>query len=56
MINVGVIQASAVLGTAYGVFPSSSDARELMVALMQEATHLGWFRKKFERRLAKSEK
>ena len=36
MINVGVNQASAVLGAPYGVFQSSPDARELMVALMQE--------------------
>ncbi len=36
MINVGVNQASAVLGAPYGVFQTSVDARELMVALMQE--------------------
>ncbi len=36
MINVGVNQASAVLGAPYGVFQSSPAARELMVDLMQE--------------------
>ena len=36
MINVGVNQASAVLGAPYGVFQSSPDARDLMIALMQE--------------------
>lgn len=36
MINVGVNQASAVLGAPYGVFQTSPDARALMVALMQE--------------------
>jgi 2-dehydropantoate 2-reductase len=40
MINVGVNQASAVLGAPYGVFRSSSDARELMVTLMQEVIAL----------------
>ena len=40
MINVGVNQASAVLGAPYGVFQTSSDARELMVALMQEVIAL----------------
>jgi 2-dehydropantoate 2-reductase len=40
MINVGVNQASAVLGAPYGVFQSSPDARELMVALMQEVITL----------------
>lgn len=40
MINVGVNQASAVLRAPYSVFQSSSDARELMVALMQEVIAL----------------
>ncbi len=40
MINVGVNQASAVLGAPYGVFQTSPDARELMVALMQEVIAL----------------
>jgi 2-dehydropantoate 2-reductase len=40
MINVGVNQASAVLGAPYGVFQSSPDARDLMVALMQEVIAL----------------
>lgn len=40
MINVGVNQASAVLGAPYGVFQSSPEARALMVALMQEVIAL----------------
>lgn len=40
MINVGVNQASAVLGAPYGTFLSSPEARELMVALMQEVIAL----------------
>ncbi|MDJ0812053.1 MAG: 2-dehydropantoate 2-reductase [Desulfobacterales bacterium] len=40
MINVGVNQASAVLGAPYGVFQTSPDARALMVALMQEVISL----------------
>lgn len=40
MINVGVNQASAVLGAPYGLFQSSPYARELMVALMQEVIAL----------------
>ncbi len=41
MVNVGVNQASAVLGAPYGVFQTSPDARALMVALMQEVIALG---------------
>ena len=40
MINVGVNQASAVLGAPYGVFQTSPDARALMTALMQEVITL----------------
>jgi 2-dehydropantoate 2-reductase len=40
MINVGVNQASAVLGAPYGVFQTSAEARDLMVALMQEVIAL----------------
>jgi 2-dehydropantoate 2-reductase len=40
MINVGINQASAVLRAPYGVFQSSSDARALMEALMQEVIAL----------------
>jgi len=40
MINVGINQASAVLRAPYGVFQSSSDARALMKALMQEVISL----------------
>ncbi len=40
MINVGVNQASAVLGAPYGVFQNSPDARELMVVLMREVISL----------------
>ncbi len=40
MINVGVNQASAVLGAPYGVFQSSPEARELMIDLMQEVIAL----------------
>lgn len=36
MINVGINQASAVLGAPYGVFQASADARALMRMLMQE--------------------
>ena len=36
MINVGVNQASAVLGAPYGVFQSSPDAAQLMKMLMEE--------------------
>ncbi len=40
MINVGINQASAVLRAPYGVFHSSSDARALMLLLMQEVVTL----------------
>jgi len=40
MINVGINQASAVLRAPYGVFQSSTDARELMLMLMQEVVAL----------------
>ena len=36
MINVGINQASAVLGATYGTFQSSADARALMESLMRE--------------------
>lgn len=36
MINVGMNQASTVMGAPYGVFQTSRDARQLMEALMQE--------------------
>lgn len=40
MINVGINQASAVLRAPYGVFHSSTDARDLMRLLMQEVVTL----------------
>ena len=40
MINVGVNQASAVLGASYGIFQKLPGARVLMVALMQEVVVL----------------
>jgi 2-dehydropantoate 2-reductase len=40
MINVGINQASAVLGAPYGVFQNSTDARALMEMLMAEVVAL----------------
>jgi 2-dehydropantoate 2-reductase len=40
MINVGMNQASAAMQAPYGVFQKSSDARELMEALMMEVVVL----------------
>jgi 2-dehydropantoate 2-reductase len=40
MINVGINQASAVLRAPYGVFQTSTDARELMLMLMLEVVAL----------------
>jgi len=40
MINVGMNQASAVMGAPYGVFQTSEDARSLMNALMDEVIAL----------------
>jgi 2-dehydropantoate 2-reductase len=40
MVNVGVNQASAVMGASYGVFQTSSDAQALMVTLMREVVVL----------------
>jgi len=40
MINVGINQASAVLGATYGVFHRFCEARDLMVALMEEVIAL----------------
>lgn len=40
MINVGINQASAVLGAPYGVFHRSADARSLMLLLMREVVAL----------------
>jgi 2-dehydropantoate 2-reductase len=40
MINVGINQASAVLGGSYGVFQTSQRARELMASAMQEVIRL----------------
>jgi 2-dehydropantoate 2-reductase len=40
MINVGMNQASAVMGASYGVFRSSEDARALMRSLMEEVITL----------------
>lgn len=40
MVNVGINQASAVLRAPYGVFQTSTDARALMRALMQEVVDL----------------
>jgi len=40
MINVGMNQASAVLGAPYGVFQKSAEARTLMTALMMEVIQL----------------
>ena len=41
MINVGINQASAVLGAPYGVFHHMADARALMLQLMREVIALG---------------
>lgn len=40
MVNVGMNQASAVLGAPYGVFQTSEDVRALMESLMQEVIAL----------------
>lgn len=40
MINVGMNQASAVMGADYGVFQTSNQARELMESLMDEVITL----------------
>ena len=40
MINVGINQASAVLGAPYGVFHHSADAQDLMLQLMREVISL----------------
>lgn len=40
MINVGINQASAVLGAPYGVFQRSADAHAFMESLMREAVAL----------------
>lgn len=40
MINVGINQASAVLGAPYGVFHCSADAQALMLQLMREVVAL----------------
>jgi 2-dehydropantoate 2-reductase len=40
MINVGINQASAVLGSPYGIFQASADALALMKSLMQEVIDL----------------
>ena len=40
MINVGMNQASAVMRAPYGVFQTSSDAQDLMEALMKEVIAL----------------
>jgi len=40
MINVGVNQASAILGAPYGIFQSNPDAQSLMKALMREVVAL----------------
>jgi 2-dehydropantoate 2-reductase len=40
MINVGINQASAVLGATYSLFQSSADARALMTSLMEEVLSL----------------
>ena len=40
MVNVGMNQASAVMGAPYGVFQSSSEAHSLMVDLMREVIDL----------------
>ncbi len=40
MVNVGINQASAVLRAKYGVFQSSSEARELMRSAMREVVAL----------------
>jgi len=44
MVNVGVNQASAVLGAPYGIFQNLPEARALMVALMQEVVVLAQHR------------
>ncbi len=41
MINVGINQASALLGAPYRVFQTSKDARDLMVSAMREVILLG---------------
>ncbi len=45
MINVGVNQASAVLGAPYGVFQKLPGARSLMLSLMQEVVALARHRR-----------
>lgn len=40
MINVGINQASAVLGGSYGVFQTTPQARELMASAMKEVIRL----------------
>ena len=40
MINVGINQASAVLGAPYGAFQAPGDARELMESAMRETVML----------------
>jgi 2-dehydropantoate 2-reductase len=40
MINVGINQASAVLGVNYGVFQTSDKARHLMESSMREVIHM----------------
>ena len=40
MVNVGINQASAVMGAPYGIFQSHPDAQALMEALMQEVVAL----------------
>jgi len=40
MINVGINQASAVLGGSYGVFQTDQQARELMASAMREVIQL----------------
>lgn len=40
MVNVGINQASAVLGAPYGIFRKSPEARAVMIALMQEVVAL----------------
>jgi len=43
MVNVGVNQASAVMGASYGVFQTSSDAQALMVTLFREVIVLSQY-------------
>ena len=40
MVNVGLNQASAVVGAPYGVFQSNADAQALMEALMKEVVRV----------------